>query len=323
MMKISGPSRNARVFLGLMFAFIFVREWQRMGGAELAMVQPTRGSDLAADLEWTAGDAGANLRQLSLDALNQGAIGNVRQVKLPRQEMIRFAYCPAGRFMMGSPASEAERREDEDQVAVSLSQGFWMGQYEVTQGQWEAVMGTTPSYFNGKEWPVECVSWEDAQAFVLTLNQKVPLAGGWQFALPTEAQWEYSCRAGTETVFHFGNTLNGTDANCDPDLPYGTPIRGPYLGKPSVVGSYPPNAWGLYDMHGNVDEWCADWYHRVLPGGSDPVGASSGYYRAVRGGSWAMIGKYCRAANRTSFTRQEDKIIDRGFRVALVPAGAR
>ncbi len=266
-------------------------------------------------LEWTGGD----LHQTSVQGLNQGTVGMVMQVKLPGERLIRFAYCPPGSFKMGSPKHEEERHFDEDQVAVQITTGFWMGQYEVTQGQWEVVMGSNPSYFRGAELPVECVSWEDAQAFIRKLNQFLPLPTGWQYALPTEAQWEYACRAGTETVFHFGDTLNGTEANCDPDLPYGTQIRGPFLGKTSAVGSYPPNAWALYDMHGNVTEWCADWYGEQLIGGTDPSGPASGYYRTVRGGSWPWIGKYCRAAKRTSFARQEDEGIDHGFRVVVVP----
>jgi formylglycine-generating enzyme len=321
MMRIARLSWNAMAFLGLMFALIFIREFQRNGGTGVTLVQSSLSGDLADGAAWTEVNVGAELNQLSLDELNQGTIGKAMQIKLPRLELIRFGYCPPGGFEMGSPESEAERRHDEDQVTVEITRGFWMGQYEVTQGQWIAVMRSNPSYFKGDELPVTEVSWDEAQAFVGRLNQMVPLPGKWQFVLPTEAQWEYACRAGTKTVFHFGDTLNGSEANCDPDLPYGTSIRGRYLGQPSVVGSYPPNAWGLYDMHGNVGEWCADWYGEHLPGGTDPLGPSSGYYRTNRGGSWAWIAKNCRAANRRSFNEQEDQGLDLGFRVAVVPTG--
>jgi formylglycine-generating enzyme required for sulfatase activity len=242
--------------------------------------------------------------------LDQGAVGKAIQVKLPGDVLIKFAYCPPGSFMMGSPTSEADRSEDEDQVQVRISKGFWMGQTEVTQGQWAAVMGSNPSNFKGNDLPVEMVSWDDAQAFITKLNQSLPLTGGWKYALPTEAQWEYACRAGTESAFHFGDTLNGKEANCDGNNPYGTSTKGPYLEKTVKVGSYAANAWGLYDMHGNVWEWCADSLDFFVP------------FRVFRGGSWRGNAQNCRAANRTRFT-PAIRFNYLGFRVAAVPAGAR
>jgi formylglycine-generating enzyme required for sulfatase activity len=207
-------------------------------------------------------------------------------------------------------------------VQVGISQGFWLGQTEVTQGQWAAAMGSNPSEFKGDNLPVEKVSWEDVQVFIGKLNQSAPLPGRWKYALPTEAQWEYACRAGTESVFSFGNVLNGMEANCDGNFPYGTTQRGPHLVKTATVGSYQPNKWGLYDMHGNVYEWCVDWYGKKLHGGVDPVGASTGSYRVFRGGSWGDYAQFCRAADR-GWSTLELRIIRLGFRVAAVPVGAR
>jgi len=255
--------------------------------------------------------------------LDSGAVGKSIQVKLPGEVLMKFSYCPAGSFMMGSPASEKDRTEDEAQVQVRISQGYWMGQTEVTQGQWKALMGSNPSRFKGDDLPVETVSWEEAQAFIEKLNQSVPLTSGWKYALPTEAQWEYACRAGTESVFSFGDVLNGKQANCDGNYPYGTSTKGPNLEKTCDVASYQPNAWGLYDMHGNVWEWCRDaWDGRSkLAGGTDPMG-DVGSLRVRRGGSWRNYANDCRAANRSGITPgyADDDV---GFRLAAVPEGGR
>lgn len=257
--------------------------------------------------------------------LDQGGVGKAIQVKLPGDVLMKFGYCPPGSFMMGSPASEQDRNDVEDQAQVRLSKGFWMGQTEVTQGQWAAVMGSNPSTFTfqGDDLPVEMVRWKDAQAFITKLNQLVPLPGGWKYALPTEAQWEYACRAGTESVFSFGDVLNGREANCDGNEPYGTSTKGPYLEKTAKVGSYAPNAWGLYDMHGNVYEWCEDAWDgsSKLPGGTDPLG-TVGSNRVYRGGCWINSAPNCRAASRDGFTPAIRYNI-LGFRVAAVLAGAR
>jgi formylglycine-generating enzyme required for sulfatase activity/predicted Ser/Thr protein kinase len=254
--------------------------------------------------------------------LDDGAIGEVVEVKLPGQVVIPLCYCPAGSFRMGSPASEKNRSENENQVQVRISQGFWMGQTEVTQRQWVAVMGSNPSSFKGDDLPVERVSWNDAQAFIVKLKWSAPLPSGWKYALPSEAQWEYACRAGTESVFGFGDILSSWEANFDGNSPYGSAKKGPYLAKTSEVGSYQPNKWGLYDMHGNVYEWCADWYGKKLHGGVDPVGTSTGSYRVRRGGSWNFSARSCRAATRYGDT-PGTRLSFLGFRVAAVPVGAR
>ena len=254
--------------------------------------------------------------------LDDGAIGKVVAVKLQGQVVIQLCYCPAGIFRMGSPASEKNRSEDENQIQVMVSQGFWLGQTEVTQGQWAAVMGSNPSSFKGDDLPVESVSWEDAQAFVAKLNQSAALPAGWKYALPTEAQWEYACRAGTESVFGFGDTLSSRDANFDGRYPYGSAMKGPYLGQTCVVGSYKPNGWGLYDMHGNVWEWCSDWYAEKLVVGSDSIGALTGSNRLGRGGSWNYGGRDCRSANRNGYD-PGCRLNFVGFRLAAVPVGDR
>jgi formylglycine-generating enzyme required for sulfatase activity len=192
-------------------------------------------------------------------------------------------WCKPGTFMMGSPAGEKSRRNNETQHEVTLTKGFWLGKYEVTQAQWEKVMGTNPSIFKGATLPVERVSWDDAIKFCEKLTQMEKAAGrlpeGWAYTLPTEAQWEYACRAGTTTAYSFGDTITKEQANFDNNV-----------GKTTVVGTYPANAWGFHDMHGNVYEWCSDW-HGDYPSGSvsNPVGPSVATYRVDRGGSWRRL----------------------------------
>ncbi len=206
-----------------------------------------------------------------------------------------FRWCPPGTFTMGSPNSEDDRSDDEEQHQVMLTNGFWMLETEVTQKQWKAVMGNNPSNFKGDDLPVEKVSWNDCQEFCKKCAQL-----GFPVQLPTEAQWEYACRAGSTTAYFWGNALNGDKANCDGNYPCGTTTKGPYLVKTTPVGSYQPNAWGLYDMHGNVWEWCQDWYAKAYPSGSvtDPTGPSSGSNRVSRGGCWDSSARYCRSASR-------------------------
>ena len=206
-----------------------------------------------------------------------------------------FRWCPAGTFTMGSPTSEEGRYDDETQHKVTLTKGFWMLETEVTQKQWKAVMGNNPSSFKGDDLPVECVSWNDCQEFCKKCTQL-----GLSVQLPTESQWEYACRAGSTTAYFWGNALNGDKANCDGNYPCGTEITGKYIGKTTPVGSYQPNAWGLYDMHGNVWEWCQDWYAKDYPSESvtDPTGPSSGSDRVDRGGCWSHDARRCRSAIR-------------------------
>jgi formylglycine-generating enzyme required for sulfatase activity len=239
---------------------------------------------------------------------------------------IRLCWCPAGHFLMGSPRSEPDRRPDEDQVEVTLTRGFWMAKYEVTQGQWTLIVGRLPGEPTaelpaGDDLPVGNVNFAEAERFCLKLTRQARASGelpsGWEFRLPTEAQWEYACRGGTTTATAFGDTLSSKQANFK-GKPYNGAQAGPSLGRAAKVGSYPPNAWGLHDMHGNTFEWCRDWYHQKLPGGVDPdLYAATAKSRVRRGGAWTDDGWPCRSAFRLRFEpeRRFDHI---GFRVAAV-----
>ncbi len=213
----------------------------------------------------------------------------------------RMVLIRAGEFIMGSPADEPGRKDDEIQHRVRLSRDYWMGETQVTQALWEAVMGDNPSAFDdGGEYPVEEVSWDDCQRFIQDLNR---LVSGGGFRLPTEAEWEYACRAGTTTPFHTGRCLGTHEANYDGNYPLEGCPEGEYREQTTRVASFAPNAWGLYDMHGNVDEWCQDWYG-VYPSGpvTYPSGPSSGANRVLRGGGWRSDAGGCRSAYRDGLT---------------------
>lgn len=211
---------------------------------------------------------------------------------------MEFVYIQPGTFTMGSPPDEAGRDNDETQHQVTLTRGFYLQTTEVTQGQWQAVMGSNPSYFKncGNDCPVEQVSWNDAQEFIRRLNQR---EGGAGYRLPTEAEWEYAARAGTTTPFHAGTCLFTDKANYDGNYPLSGCAKGECRKNTVRVGSFAPNAWGLYDMHGNVWEWCQDWYGNY-PSESvtDPTGPSGGSDRVYRGGSWYNHARLCRSAVR-------------------------
>lgn len=258
----------------------------------------------------------------SRSSLERGAIGDSAEFKIGGGTRLVVKYVPAGEFVMGSPPEEVGRDDDESQVKVTLSRHFWMGETEVTQEQWEAVMGDNPSKFKGVSLPVEQVSHEDAVDFVETLNKKIgraALPAGWHWALPTEAQWEWACRGGTHTAFSSGNTLSSAEANIDGTQPLETVRQVPNLEKTVPVKSYAPNGYGLYDMHGNVFEWCAGFYRAALIGGTDPRWPETGPFCTIRGGSWNCRSKLCRAAYR--FKRSPDTKFDGlGLRLAIVPA---
>jgi formylglycine-generating enzyme required for sulfatase activity len=234
-----------------------------------------------------------------------------------------FIYIPPGEFMMGSPKDEPERDDDETQHRVTLTKGFYMQTTEVTQGQWKAVMGgwfykNNPSYFKdcGDDCPVESVSWNDVQDFIKKLNQKE----GKNYRLPTEAEWEYACRAGTTTAYFWGDKADCSKANYG-DLSNGCKGKNP--GKTMKVSSFPPNAWGLYDMHGNVFEWCQDWYGDYPTDSvTDPDGPDNGSDRVLRGGDWFFSSADCRSASRNRLTLAEIKLALGpllGFRLAAFP----
>lgn len=239
---------------------------------------------------------------------------------------IKLCWCPPGKFIMGSPRTEPERRPDEDQVEVTLTRGVWTAKYETTQGDWKRVMGALPSPPTEQlpeqdDLPVGNVDFAQAEAFCQKLTQLAhashELPAEWEFRLPTEAQWEYACRAGTRTATAFGETLSSKQANFA-GRPYNGAEPGPSLNRAAKVGSYPPNAWGLHDMHGNTFEWCRDWYHPKLPGGVDPdLHEAKASSRVRRGGGWTDDGWPCRSAFRLRFEpeRHYDHI---GFRVVAV-----
>ena len=239
-------------------------------------------------------------------------------------KMVRI---PAGEFMMGSPSGEPGRDKDETQHRVRISKSFFLGETEVTQGLWRAVMGSNPSYFKncGEKCPVEQVSWKDCQNFIRKLNQ---LVSGGGFRLPTEAEWEYACRAGTKGAYAgnldaMGWYGNNSGNNRIDALALWRNDKSTYVKKilengcrTRSAGSKNPNSWGLYDMHGNVWEWCRDWYGDY-PAGlvTDPTGASSGSCRVLRGGSWIGYAWNCRSANRDWLDPDNRNRYD-GFRLA-------
>lgn len=248
---------------------------------------------------------------------------------------LKFLWCPPGKFLMGSPRTEPERRPGEDQVEVTLSHGFWMAKYETTQGTWKRVVGSLPGELTselpeGDDFPLGNVNFAETEKFCRRLttiaHEMGELPKDWEVRLPTEAQWEYACRAGTTTATSFGDTLSSTQANFQ-GRPYHGAASGPSLNRATVVGSYSPNAWGLCDMHGNSYEWCRDWYHRKLPGGTNPDLYSAkdsatksehgSVSRSRRGGCWSDDGWALRSAFRLRFEpeRRYDHI---GFRVVVV-----
>jgi formylglycine-generating enzyme required for sulfatase activity len=283
-----------------------------------------------------------------------------RTAKLPRQFTnsigMSLVLIPAGKFLMGSPKEEqaaaiADHEKFHKQKAsdstlaivqaegpqhlVELTETFYMGIYEVTQKQYKIVMGSSPSWFsstgggkdivkglNTDDFPVEQVSWEDSVAFCKELSALAEeQANGRTCRLPTEAEWEYSCRGGAASSipFHFGSSLSSTHANFNGNFPYGGAEKGPYLARTCRVGSYNPNAFGLYDMHGNVREWCADWHgqdsskKRIEPS----AGLAQGKRYARRGGCWFLSAGGCRSAFRL-YGPADLRLRDDGFRVVCV-----
>ena len=243
---------------------------------------------------------------------------------------MKFIHLPAGEFRMGSPFAEPQRSSDESLHDITLTQPFSIGVFEVTQSEYERVMGTNPSGFTSRrradlkdtrQFPVEQVSWDDANEFCRVLSElSAEQVAERTYRLPTEAEWEYACRAGTtnvKTPFNIGSSLSSPQANFHGKYPYGTAPPGPSLQRTTKVGSYKPNAIGLYDMHGNVWEWCWDKYNRdyYLNGPkSDPRGPRGGDRRISRGGSWRNNATRCRAAFRGKYAPAV-RIDNVGFRV--------
>jgi formylglycine-generating enzyme len=259
---------------------------------------------------------------------------------------MKFCWCPPGTFHMGRAPDRLGRSLDASPVRVTLSHGFWMGKFEVTQAQWQHVNGATlreqrardpkqprplgdgstrEHVGEGSEYPIYFTSHADAEEFCRKLTEAERGAGrlepGWEYRLPTEAQWEFACRAGTTTTTAFGDQLSGTQANFDGSKPFNGAPAGPYLHETTPVGRYPANAWGLHDMHGNVWEWCLDGFTETPRGGTDPLEPSSSSRRIYRGGCWHNPGVLCLSTAR-GWGEVNNRGSGLGFRVALVPTGS-
>jgi formylglycine-generating enzyme required for sulfatase activity len=272
---------------------------------------------IVADLESRMPEAGPSPTQ-SIPPAGKAPLapkpGQEMSIDLGNGIKMEFVWIPAGSFQMGSPDGETGRKDNEGPAhEVTISSGFWMGKYEVTQEQYGQVTGNNPSQFNGDDNPVERVTWNDAKAFCKTVTTKT----GETCRLPTEAEWEYACRAGTSTKYCTGDSQGA--------LFRAGWNRGNSEGKAHAVGGKKPNAWGLYDMQGNVWEWCEDWYGANYYGKSpstDPQGAAAGLRRVTRGGSWCHPTDYFRVAVRSDCppTRSYDSL---GFRACLSQVSSR
>ena len=227
---------------------------------------------------------------------------------------MKFVLIDSGRFFMGTPDNEEGQRKGDFYHEVEISKPFYMGVYEVTQGQWKKVMGDNPSHFKdlGDDYPVESITWYQANQFIDSLNKYNP---GEKFRLPTEAEWEYACRAGTKTPFSTGENITADQANYCGRFPYKNYPAGIDREHPTPVGSFQPNPWGLYDMHGNVWEWCSDWfcdYPKKFV--VDPVGNCETELKVIRGGSWYFNAESARSGRRYTHN-PHDKGFSLGFRV--------
>jgi len=263
-------------------------------------------------------------RRRQVEASERLGLPVEKTVDLGDGVVLELVLIPAGWFKMGSPTNEKDREVNEAQHWVVITRSFYLGKYEVTQEQWQKVMGTNASNFKGAKNPVESVTWDDSQEFLKKLNalpHPIPLPPGegarvrGLFRLPTEAEWEYACRAGTKTRFCSGDADAGLADYAWYDANSG--------GTTHPAGTRKPNAWGLHDLHGNVWEWCGDWYGEYGGGWvpkRNPAGPATGSDRVLRGGSWNHTPYYCRSAHRIRYDpgyRQDCY----GFRVVTAPAG--
>jgi len=243
---------------------------------------------------WLGGDGESASRRIHLRA------GDVKTVTLSNGVGFDMVYCPPGSYMMGSRSDEVGRDDDEFYHRVDIPSGFWIGKEPVGQDLWQTVMGSNPSHFHGEHLPVESVSWFDCLLFLEALNKRT----GLKFELPSEELWEYACRAGTTTPYCWGDELNGTQANCNGEIPCGTLEIGPNRRRTTTIGEFGANPWGLLDVHGNVFEWCQNI--------DDADSSRKDAYRALRGGSYFNAACRARSANR-----DRDKPSSRCFNYGL------
>ena len=252
-------------------------EFQKTGSARKAAPGPVAAANVQANVQSNA------QADDKAEASGERRSGTTKTITLPGGATMEMIWCAPGHFMMGSPLAERGRFDDEPQHQVTLTKGFWLGKFEVTQKQWQSVMGENPSKFKDPDRPVESVSWEDCNAFIRKLN--VELGGVARF--PTEAEWEYACRAGNTSPISGTGLLSEMawyDANSGNET--------------HPVGKNHPNAWGFFDMHGNVLEWCYDWFGKFDAKATDPKGPSIGSFRVLRGGCWFFYARDCRSAYR-------------------------
>ncbi|MEX3006854.1 formylglycine-generating enzyme family protein [Hoeflea sp. TYP-13] len=237
----------------------------------------------------------------------------------PNQSLPEMVVIPAGTFTMGSPQREPTRDFNEDpQHEVTIARPFAMGRYTVTQSEWQAVMGNNPSEFEGDRNPVDSVNWGDVQAFVEALNKKLGRAEDNGYRLPSEAEWEYACRAGTTTPFWWGSRITTDVANFDGERPFNRGNKGTKRNRSVPVDEFEPNPFGLYQMHGNMDEWCEDCWHddyAGAPGDGSAWTQEECIERVLRGGSWLFYAYALRSAHRT---RAEPHYRSSNFGVRLV-----
>ncbi|MDB9304615.1 bifunctional serine/threonine-protein kinase/formylglycine-generating enzyme family protein [Nodularia spumigena CS-591/12] len=254
----------------------------------------------------------------------QGSITNRRNLQAKYFEenlgngvSLEMVLIPGGTFTMGSPPGEAQRDDDEGPQREVKVNEFFMGRYPVTQAQYQAIMGTNPAGFKGEKRPVETVSWDDAVEFSKKLGQRT----GKTYRLPSEAEWEYACRAGTTTPFYFGETITTDLVNYDGNFPYASAPKGEYREQTTDVGKFTPNSFGLYDMHANILEWCQDVYNNSYQGapidGNPWLNGSNNNIRLLRGGCWIHDARHCRSANRVRYARTH-LFNNVGFRVVAV-----
>lgn len=261
-------------------------------------------------------------KMVSIDQMNRPETTTSDGLLIPlgNGSSMMFRYCEGGDFIMGSPAMEEGRHASEKPTHASVSQGFWMAETECTQKQWTALVARNPSRFRGRELPVDSVTWDDAKSYVDRLNTLPHLSEVWRktwaFALPTEAQWEYACRAGTPSSFNNGTFYSRRLRDNSPaeSIAWFADNAG---AATQATGTKAPNRWGLHDMHGNVWEWCQDWFYPQLIGGNDPEGPGTGTERVLRGGAFSSPESELRAARRSRLDPAAS-YSSIGFRVVIV-----